>query len=654
MSLYFRIDFRDKYPMPIDMHEPLLQKAQFSADDLTRIMQCRGDHNRLGFAYQLAFVRSLNRLPAQEPFEIEEDLVAFTSVQLNIDEGQIEQYGKRQPTVSEHQEAIRNYLGLRPFNAATDEVESFLFKEACQLEQTAALKTRLSEFLRAHHILEPSRDTVYRLIQTQREAARNAIYSQLAKGLSEDERRRLDALLETDDATDAPLHALKQPPGNPSPASFLKLTQTLDRIKESGVLDIDMSWINHNFQRALARYTRQCSLYRLRRLKAERRYAVLACFLAQLYQDTFDAAIQMHDKLMNRIYNKADKEIDVFMKRRRRHIRSSLTHYRKILGVLLDEEIGKEDIQEAIFAAVDVRILKAEMETIAEMLGNHYSDSFKRVINRHSYLRQFAPALIKHITFQADPQDNASGDILDAVALLDRMNDESRYVLPEDAPTGFIPKKLHPFVFQGGKPHKPAWECALLTVLRDQVKSGNLYVPHSKRFANLDTFFIPEAEWASRREAFFARAGLPVNPEEVPAYLTARLNRAYDRFLERLPDNHYAQLDEEGWRISSDPTEKLDDGTDKTLNPLKAWLGEHIRTIKLPDLLIEVDNDLRFSRCFMPAAAQDHPEAQHVCEVLATVMAHASETGPYTMSQITEGISYHRMQHITDWHIQRL
>jgi hypothetical protein len=298
---------------------------------------------------------------------------------------------------------------------------------------------------------------VYRLIQTQREAARNAIYSRLAEGRSEDECRRLDALLETDEATYSPLHYLKQSPGNPSPASFLKLTQTLDRIKETGVFDIEMSWINNNFQRSLARYARQCSLYRLRRLKAERRYAVLACFLAQLYQDTFDAAVQMHDKLMNRMYNKADKESDEFMKSRRRHIRSSLTYDRKILGVLLDEEIGKAEIQEAIFAAVDVRILKAEMETIEEMLGNHYSDSFKRVINRHSYLRQFAPALIKHITFQADPQDDASGDIIDAVALLDHMNDEGRYVLPEDAPTGFIPKKLHPFVFQDGKPHKPAW-----------------------------------------------------------------------------------------------------------------------------------------------------------------------------------------------------
>ncbi len=632
------------------MHQNTPQ-TPFSTNDIECIRQCRGEHNRLGFAYQLAFVRILNRFPAQQPLEIEANILAFASAQLNTDLPDSWHYGERQKTVSEHQEAIRDYLGLRLFSAVTDEVEAFLFKEAYQLEQTVALKMRLSEFLRTHSILEPSLYTMNRLIQTQREAARNSIYSKLAGGISKVGRDCLDTMLETDESTYSPIHYLKQPPGNPSPASFLRLTQTLDQIKETGVLNINMSWVNNNFQRSLARYVQQSTLYRLKRLKEERRYAVLACFLAQLYQDTFDAAVQMHDKLMNKVYNKADKEIDDFMKARRRHIRSSLSHYKKILNVLLNEKVKKEDVQEVIFATIDAQTLKTEMETLEEVLGNNYSDSFKRVIARHSYLRQFAPALIKHITFQADSQDNTSSDIIEAVTLLDRMNDEGKHALPEDAPTDFIPKKLRPLVFQDGKPHKPAWECALLTALRDQVKNGNLHVPHGKRFASLNSFFMPEAEWALKREAFFARAGLPANPDDVPAYFTERLNRVYDRFLERLPDNHYVQLDKEGWRISSDPTEKLDEGTDKTLNPLKEWLGEHIRTIKLPELLIEVDNDLHFSRCFMTAADQEKPEAQHVCEVLATVMAHASETGPYTMSQITEGISYHRMKHITDWHM---
>ena len=303
------------------------------------------------------------------------------------------------------------------------------------------------------------------------------------------------------------------------------------------------------FQRSLARYARLSSTYRMRRLKEERRYTVLICFLCQLYQDTFDAAVQMHDKLMNKMYKKADKEIEDYMKKRRKNIRSSLARYRKILGVLLDEDVKQEQIRDSVFSVIDVKTLEMEMETIEDMLGNQYSDSFKRVIARHSYMRQFSPALIRHITFQADTQDKISDDLIEAVDVLHRMNEEGKHKLPRNVPTGFIPKKLRPFVFQGSDLIKPAWECALLTVLRDQIKSGNLSVPNSKRFASLDTFFMPKPEWISRREAFFARAGLPLNPDEVPSYLTNRLNDAYDRFLECLPDNDYAQLNEEGWQI---------------------------------------------------------------------------------------------------------
>ena len=638
-----------QHPLP---SQQVLSQARFSAEDLARIGQCRGEHNRLGFAYQLTFVRLLGRFPIQEPLEIIEEILAFAAIHLAVDIQHCEQYGGRQQTVSAHQESIRQYLGLQSFHTATDEVEAFLLKEACQIEQTAALLTRLKAFLKTRGILEPSPDTMLRLVRTQQEATRTAIYGKVGGVLSSAARQSLDALIAAEDeALYSPLHTLKQPPGTPSPASFIKLTEILESIDKTGILLVDTAWLNNNFQRALARYARHCSLFQLRQLKEERRYTVLTCFLRQLYQDTYDAAVQMHDKLMTKMYNKADKEIDEYLKARRKNIRSSLAHYRKILGMLLDDEVEQKDLRAAIFMAIDAETLKAEMDAMEEMLGNQYSDSFKRVIARYSYLRQFSPALLKHLTFQADTQDTISDDLTEAVSLLNRMNDEGKHTLPENAPTGFIPKKLHPFVFQDGKLHKPAWECALLTVLRDQVKSGNLSVPHGKRFASLKTFFILDTEWTSKREAFFRRAGLPVNPDAVPAYLKERLNHAYDRFLERLPDNQYAQLNKDGWQLSADPTEKLDSGTDSSLNPMKAWIGEHIRTIKLPDLLIEVDNDLQFSRCFMPATDQAHPEPQHVCEVLATTMAHASELGPYTMSQLIEGITYHRMKHITDWHM---
>lgn len=632
--------------------EQLATIAKLSEHDLNIIRHRRRSYNQLGFGYQLAFVRLHNRFPIQEPLDINQNILSYVALQLSIPEQDIQQYQHRQPTISEHQESIRKYLGLRLFNTAIIEAETFVFNLAFSLEQASALTARLREYLKDQGILEPASDTLQRIIQTQREIARTEIYAQIHRAIPAATTQHLDQLLITGEQSYSPLHRLKQPPGHTSPVAFNKLADKLEIIQDSGILNIDMTWLNNNFQRSLARYARQCSIYRLKRLKDEKRYTVLICFLTQLYQDTFDAAIQMYDKLINKVYNRADNEVDDHLKKHRRQIRHSLSHYHQILDVLLDDSIHPEAVRSIIYNQIDLQTLKAERKEVQGLLSSKHQHTFDRVVARHSYLRQFSPALFQHLQFQVETGHRFTASLLDAVQILNQMNQEGRYKLPDNIPTDFIPKKLLPKVIQDdGKPKKPAWECALLTVVRDQVKSGNLSVQHSKRYATLDTFFIPEAQWITLREDFFARADLPLDPKQVPAYLTNRLNQAYDRFLQDLPKNRYAQVDTEGWKISSDPGEKLDSGTDNRLDSLKSWLGQHIRTIKLPDLLIEVDNELQFSRHFMTTTDKGSPDAQKVCEILAAVMAHASEIGTYTMAQIIDGINYHRLKQISDWQL---
>jgi hypothetical protein len=92
---------------------------------------------------------------------------------------------------------------------------------------------------------------------------------------------------------------------------------------------------------------------------------------------------------------------------------------------------------------------------------------------------------------------------------------------------------------------------------------------------------------------------LPENVKDVPNYLTSRLNKAYDNFLALLPENTYASINQDGWLLSADPTEKLSLVKKQKLADLKKWLTDHLREVKLPALLIEVDNDLHFSGQFM-------------------------------------------------------
>jgi hypothetical protein len=61
-------------------------------------------------------------------------------------------------------------------------------------------------------------------------------------------------------------------------------------------------------------------------------------------------------------------------------------------------------------------------------------------------------------------------------------------------------------------------------------------------------------------------------------------------------------VDEDGWCLSVDTPEKPGKEADEKLDRLKSWLGRHMRTTRLTDMLIEVDNDIRFTDHFLPPA----------------------------------------------------
>ena len=65
-------------------HEQLVRRAKFRTEDFEVINTRRRAHNRLGFAYQLAFVRLANRFPTQQPFEVVEDILTFVSLQVGV------------------------------------------------------------------------------------------------------------------------------------------------------------------------------------------------------------------------------------------------------------------------------------------------------------------------------------------------------------------------------------------------------------------------------------------------------------------------------------------------------------------------------------------------------------------------------------------
>jgi TnpA family transposase len=628
----------------------MIREASLTEADLVEIAQCRRDHNRLGFAYQIGFVRLFNRFPAQQPLERCDELLSFVATQLNIDATGIDGYAARQHTVSDHQTRIRDYIKLVVFDPERAEaLERFIFEESCRLEQMASLLARAREFLKERHVLFPSELSLLRLVTEQKKRAREHIASKLANGLTPGLVKALDDLLEVKEGEAiSGLQAIKANPAKPSPAAMQSLADKLTAIEATGVLNIDLSWLNANYQRALFHYVRKCSADRLREVAQPRRLTSLVCFLRQSYRDAVDQAVDMFDKFLTRTHTRAEHELADQMRGHRQTIKAALAALRSLGAVILDDSIGNAALRPRLFDAVPRDVLEAQMAGLDEWVTGQKSDVFHGLVRRFSHLRQFSPVLLRVLEFIPDAGDDEI-PCLEAIRVLKEMNADLKRKLPEDAPTDFIPKRLLPLVVTDGKPDRKAWECALLLKLQDDLRSGNLSVRHGKRFGRFEDYFLPKERWEPLRKSFFQRSGLPADPKNVRDHLTKRLNTAYDLFLKTAPDNTYATVDEKGWHLSTDAAETLDATAQTRLSDLKRWLTKNMRTIRLPDLLIEVDNDLRFSDHFVPPAQRGGRDAEDVCTLLAVVLGHGCNIGLHTMAQITQDVTYKQLKRVSDW-----
>jgi|GEM_PF-5210679 len=625
--------------------EILTKLGKITDQERLWIKQCRYKATKLGFCYQLIFVKVFNHFPKQEPLELYGPVLAYASLQTHIDTKEIEYYKKRTPTISEHQRTISAKLGLKYFDEeAKFQLSDFLHQEAFQIDQDSILMTKTRHFLRTEKIIEPAEYILKRLIAYQRKMVKKLIFEKISFLLTPHLKEQMNNLLHQPDQGTSLFQQFKFPPSIPSAHGLIALGKKLDILEKMELSTVDLSWFNNNYQRTLSKYAQQGSIDRLIQLKPEHRYAILICFLKQTYQDTLDHLVDMYFKLMNRIENSAEQQANEALQSSKKILKKSLQHFQVVTTLLLDDSIPDNQLRTTLFEYIEKEELEHSLRQTEHWLEGPAQHNLFFIMKRFSYLRQFTPHLLKHLACKTQDKDNKV--VIQAITLLNTLNVENKRELPQDAPIKFIPKKLLPHVVKGNVIHRKAWECVLLSKLKYEIKSGNIAVQGSKRFCTLDEFFIDQQEWDLLRHDFFKRAQLPSDPHKVSIYLRKRLHKAFENFFDKAENNTYATIEDGQWVISTDKADTFSPEEAQNLLKLKTLLGSSMRSIKLPHLLIEVDNDIRFTNVFMSDSTDRRPD--EICNILATLMAHGCFIGSYTMARLTP-VSYTDIKRITDW-----
>jgi len=307
----------------------LAERVHFSFEDRARIARCRRDYNRLGFAYQMAFLRLLGRFPRHQPIEILEDLLAYVAQRLDLN--------------------------------------------------------------RAQQILLPAASTLRRLVIEERAAYRRRLFRRMMVLLPAPVCEKLDELLLAGDEATSRLQVLKEPPGAASPRALLKESAKLKLIEEASILEVDLSWIRSSLRKAMARRIRYSDAHRAYELRAPHRYTALACFLHETHAETARTLVEMHAKLMTQTFRRAQNRLNEKLRANRKALMGTLESFRTVTRLVLSGEVSDLDLRAAVLCSIPAERLEQQLADAEEWLTGSRSDVFPLVRQRFSYLRQFSP-----------------------------------------------------------------------------------------------------------------------------------------------------------------------------------------------------------------------------------------------------------------------
>ncbi len=359
--------------------------------------------------------------------------------------------------------------------------------------------------------------------------------------------------------------------------------------------------------------------------------------------------------MLIKLIHKAEKAVNKSMasasKKKKKETLATLHDFMLIGKLILDEEIANADLREVIYESISKELLASKVEQTDNWLESKYNHEFLLLKDRYSYFRQFFPVFLNAIDLINDGL-GSENHVLEAINALKTLNLNHDSSCPVDIPVEFIQPQLKQFIINDdGSIDRQGWELALLKTVRDEIKEGNLSASKGSFFQEFSQFFMPSKRWQQEREQFFLAAKLPISSKGIRAYLIDRLHRSIDKFVKLESENDYAKVENDRWVLSVDKANELSEEDSQALAKLKSFLKDNMREIKLPDLLIEVDNDLHITNYFMSYEKRRTRDKEAIVDVIATWMAFGCGIGMSTMVSLVPGITYDRLRGVSDYYV---
>jgi TnpA family transposase len=564
---------------PADLSEfEIAYFFSFSAAEQHAIAARRGASYRLAAALHLGFLKMTGR--PLDPFEpVPSKLLAHLGQEIGVPTPELTSLHvlyRRGRTLFDQQLWAARMLGFQPLTERQQRVLlTVLRREARKAGALEELISYSRRWLYEHRVLIPGERRVRDLARTAMTQAEEELWEALGKAVPLLIRQQWETtVFARYRGRQTMLEWLHQPPRRRGPQTLERQLATVLALRELGLHHYPLPMLRLEHLLASARRLRRRAPRHVRRLREPRRSLEVIGFLQLTLLQTTDIAIALAGKLMLDIWRRARQNV----RDRHRQAAAQLTQcLREVRRVVHDPRLSARAVRQRLqdlLRSLNVLTFPSQAAEVRWTL----SEDARRI---RPLLRQL---------LQLEFQGEEGSPVLAALAQLRRWYEAQQLELPDDLDLSFAPEWTSLLHGSDRRRAFRAFEAATLAALRRGLRNGSLWLEHSLAYCRRDQHFIPAAEWERERRRYYRHLGLPPTLHRYTTPLLATLAGALEEVAEAV---RAGTIVIENGQLHLPAL--VAEATPASLEATQERLFQQIGTVQLPELIMEMDSQIRFS-----------------------------------------------------------
>ena len=382
----------------------------------------------------------------------------------------------------------------------------------------------------------------------------------------------------------------------------------------------------------------------MKRFKDHKRYALMVCFLLESRKILLDNLVKMHDQYMTELCrqtrNSHDKKHKEFRKRQKKAIDAVLDTTHVLLEWPDEQPLYKNDLWQRI----DEKHLLASIDDLHIFKRLEERGYCDLLLTRYPSLRKYFSDFIR-LPFEVA---KGSGPLIKAIQFVRQLDDGDLKKLPENTPTAFIPRELRRSLKdQTSNINRNVWEMGLALAMKDALRSGDLYLPQSKQHVSFWDLTLNEPNWDETKHTVYTELQQPL-PHEVRSAISTQFHEAVSAAKKRFGLDNFAEIHNGRLKLKRD--DKLD--VPDKVNQLQKMIDAHMPSIRIKQLLMEVDQMTHYSRHFVPIQHHQSRPKNFYKSMMAAIISQATNLGVVSMSNSVKGVTVDMLRHILQYYIR--